>query len=333
MADMQTRPSGTGVLLGVAAALAAAAVANHYAARRLERRNPPRGRFVEAEGVRLHYLEKGRGDGPPVVLLHGNLVTADDFAASGLLDRIAGRHRTVAFDRPGYGHSDRPRGTAWTPAAQAGLLRAAFDRLGLDRPVVLGHSWGAMVALALALDHPEAVRGLVLLGGYFYPTMRADAALALPPAVPLLGGLIRHTVGPPLGAALLPAFVKGMFAPRPVPENFTEEVPLGLALRPRQIRAMTEDGALMIPAAAAMQDRYPELAMPVAILAGAEDKVADVGRQSERLHREVPHSTLRLVPGVGHMVHHAVPMEVAAAVESVAAGGRRVPEARLAQGA
>jgi len=319
------RASRTGAILGgVAATLAAAAVANTVLARRAERRNPPMGRFVEVDGVRLHYLEKG--EGPPVVLIHGNVITAEDFAHSGLLDRLAARHRVIAFDRPGMGYSDRPRDRLWSPAAQADLFRHAFDALGIERPVVLGHSLGAMVATALGLDHARAVSGLVLLGGYFYPTVRGDAALAAPVAVPVLGDVLRYTVSPLFGAALMPAFIKGMFTPLPIPERFTENFPPSLSLRPWQIRAMAEDGTGMIAAAAAVQHRYGELTMPVAILAGAEDMVADVGRQSTRLHEAVPHSSLRLVPGVGHMVHYAAHDEIAAAVEAVWEHAHGIPD-------
>src|SRR3954449_9570700 len=128
------------VLAATAAALGAAALYNSYRTRQVERRHPPAGRFIEIDGVRLHYLE--RGAGTPVVLIHGNVVTAEDWVLSGVLDRVAERHRVVAFDRPGYGHSERPRGSAWAAAAQAALVRRALARLGIERPVVVGHSWG-----------------------------------------------------------------------------------------------------------------------------------------------------------------------------------------------
>ena len=309
------------ILGSTAAALAATAVFNIYQSRRVERRNPPQGRFIDVDGVRLHYLEQG--EGPPVVLLHGNVVTAEDFAYSGILDLAAERHRVIAFDRPGMGHSDRPNGRQWTPGAQADLLRRAFGRLGIEGAVVLGHSLGAMVAAALALDHPGAVRGLVLLSGYFYPTARADVALASPPAIPVLGDVLRYTVSPLLGRALLPTVIKGMFTPCEVPDDFAEHFPPGMSVRPSQIRASAQDAAAMIPAAAAMRHRYRELSMPLVIMAGREDKVADVGRQSVRLHEEIPHSSIRLVPNVGHMVHYAVPEEVVSAIKTVSgpAGG------------
>ncbi len=311
------RKSGPGAIAGIAAALAATAVINGYQAHRAERRNPPKGRFLDVDGVRLHYMDKG--EGPPVVLIHGNIVTSEDFICSGILDQLAeSGYRAIAFDRPGMGYSDRPRGTLWTPAAQAALFRRAFDRLGLERPIVLGHSWGAMVAVALGLDHPQAVGGLILLAGYYYPTARVDAGLALPPAIPILGDVLRYTVSPLLGAALMPAFIKGMFAPCAVPDRFQESFAPAMSVRPSQIRAMAEDGSMMPSAAASVQRRYRELALPVVIMAGAEDKVVDADRQSTRLHKEIPYSTLRIVPNVGHMLHHAVPDSILAAIETVA---------------
>ena len=106
-----SQPSSTfGIVASAAATIAAMTVYNVYRARKAEREHPPAGQFVTVDGVRLHYIE--RGEGPPVVLLHGNVVTAEDFDTSGVLDLIAKRHRVIAFDRPGFGYSDRPHGSA-----------------------------------------------------------------------------------------------------------------------------------------------------------------------------------------------------------------------------
>ena len=102
-----SKPSRTSaIFIATAATLAAMTAYNVYRARKVEREHPPTGRFVTVDGVRLHYIEKG--EGPPVVLLHGNVVTAEDFETSGVLDLLAKRHRVIAFDRPGFGYSDRP---------------------------------------------------------------------------------------------------------------------------------------------------------------------------------------------------------------------------------
>jgi pimeloyl-ACP methyl ester carboxylesterase len=290
------------------------AIYNIYQARKVEREHPPAGQFVTVGGVRIHYVESG--EGPPVVLLHGNVVTAEDFDLSGVLDLTAKRHRVIAFDRPGFGYSDRPHGSAWTPATQAELLRDAFAALGIERPIVLGHSWGTVVALALALNHPEAVSGLVLLSGYYHPTLRADVLLSSPGAIPVIGDVMRYTVSPLIGTAILPLLIKGMFAPSPVPERFAKGFPRGLPVRPQQIRAESQDGVSMIPAVMAMRDRYRELSIPVVIMGGIKDRVVDVNRHAIWLHEEIPHSILKLVPNVGHMLHYAVPEQVAEAIEA-----------------
>jgi pimeloyl-ACP methyl ester carboxylesterase len=265
-----------------------------------------------------------------VVLLHGNVVTAEDYLWSGVLDRVAERHRVVAIDRPGFGYSDRPHGRLWTPAAQASLLRRAFTRLGLDRPVVVGHSWGTLVALALALDHPEAVRGLVLLSGYYKPTVRVDVPLVAPPAIPVIGGVIRHTVSPLLGAALLPLNLKAMFAPLPVPAGFQRDFPHGFPVRPGQIHAEAQDAVTMVPAVAAMQERYRDLRLPVTIMAGSHDRIVGVDGHAGWFHQALPGSELQLIPGAGHMFHYAVPEQVADAIAAVADGRRLTGEPDLA---
>jgi pimeloyl-ACP methyl ester carboxylesterase len=190
--------------------------------------------------------------------------------------------------------------------------------LGINRPIVLGHSWGAAVALALALNHPGYVRGLVLLAGYYYPTSRADVLLSSPPAIPILGDLLRYSISPLLGKLLQPRLLKGMFAPLPVPASFALGSTPNMSVRPGQIRAESQDGVAMIPGAIAMRHRYQKLTMPVVIMAGAEDRVINA-KQSTRLHAQIPHSILRLVPGVGHMIHYAVPEDLVKAIEE--AGG------------
>jgi pimeloyl-ACP methyl ester carboxylesterase len=304
------------VLAVGAAVLVAAALTNHALARRAERRNPPEGKFITVDGVRLHYIERGRG--PVIVLLHGNGTMARDFALSGVLDLLAKDHRVIAFDRPGFGFSEHPRDRIWTAAAQAALLHEALTRLDLRRAVVVGHSWGTLVTLALALHEPADVAGLVLLSGYYFPSVRADAALGSWPAVPILGDILRYTISPFLGRLMAPVVYRKLFAPSPVSRRFATEFPLELAVRPSQIRASAAETAMMIPAAASVAGHYPELSVPVAIVAGLGDKIVDCDRQAGRLSAELPQSALRKVPDAGHMIHHIVPEQVAAVILDVA---------------
>jgi pimeloyl-ACP methyl ester carboxylesterase len=290
------------VAAGVAALGATAGWVAHKA-RVAERAHPARGAFVDVDAMRLHYLTGGTGD--PVVLLHGNVVHAMDFVASGLFDRLARTNRVIAFDRPGFGHSQRPRGRRWTAAAQAEVLHRALAGIGIDSAVVLGHSWGTLVALELALHVDTRVRKLVLVSGYYFPTARLDVALATPAAIPLVGAVLRYTVAPVVARMTLNKTIEKMFAPEPVPWNFLPTLSRELMVRPSQIRANAQDAAFMIPAAMALRARYAGLRLPATIIAGEADQVVDVDVHSRALHRQLVNSDLRVLPGVGHMAHYS----------------------------
>ena len=278
-------------LLGTAAALGAAALYTAKMTRDAERKYPPIGRFLDVDGVRLHYIERGQGE--PLVLIHGNGTLIQDFTINSLVDRLSERFRVIVFDRPGYGYSTRPR-HLWTPRAHATLFEHALAQLGVEQAIVLGHSWGTMVAVSLALQAPDLVRSLVLLSGYYFPTARMDVALNTPLAVPGIGDAMRHTISPPLARLMLPGGIRAMFAPASVPEHFDRLFPKALMVRPIQLRASAEDAALMTPSVMELEQHYRELKMPVVILTGGDDKIVDVDRQStaaaqrdtpERVHR------------------------------------------------
>ncbi|WP_207476133.1 alpha/beta fold hydrolase [Arenibaculum pallidiluteum] len=326
--NRNTHRSGWGLAAGIGAAalLGAAALYVRRETRRAERAHPPTGKFVEVDGVRLHFVDTG-GGGPVLLVLHGNGAMIADMEISGLVDAMARRYRVIVFDRPGYGHSDRPRGRLWSAAAQAALVDAALERLGIERALLLGHSWGTQVALRLALDHPQRVAGLVLVSGYYFPTLRADTFLLTPPAIPVIGDVMRHTVSPLLGRALAPKLIARMFAPQPVPERFAAEFPLGLSLRPGQLRASAEETALMVSGAAGLEARYGELRLPVVIVAGTDDRIATFEHHAARLHEAIPGSELRALGGRGHMLHHYESDEIVDAIDTVR---ERAAEARIA---
>lgn len=280
-------------------------------------RNPPAGRFLEIDGVRLHYIERGPPDATPMVLLHGNGLMLQDFVLCGVVDRAARHYRVVCFDRPGFGHSTRPRKRAWTPELQAELFANALKQLHIERPVVIGHSWGTQVALAMAMRVPTEVQGLVLAAGYYFPTWRSDVWLLSGPAVPLIGDVLRYTLAPLVSWLMMPKLMRTLFAPRPVPDEFWRRLPRSLCCRPSQLRAAAEEAALMVPAAAELARRYPDLTVPVALISGALDQVVRP-EQAVRLQQTLPRATHRSVPRTGHMVHHADPDQLIDAADLMA---------------
>jgi pimeloyl-ACP methyl ester carboxylesterase len=314
LANVASANPGLAVGAATVFGLATAAVVNRRAALKAERDNPPTGRFVTINGCRVHYLEQGAGD--PLVLLHGNGSMIADFKSSGLMDLAAERYRVIAFDRPGYGHSDRPRSTVWTADAQADLICCALQRLSISRVILLGHSWGASVTVALALRHPQMVRGLVLASGFYYPEPRLDALMLSGPAIPVIGDVVRYTIAPALGRLFWQRLLRKIFGPRPVPAKFAA-FPKEMALRPWQLRASAEESALLLQAAMTHSNDYAALKMPVAIIAGGKDQLIDPHEQSARLHRDVAQSYFTLLPGEGHMIQQTATADVLAGIRRV----------------
>ena len=264
--------------------------------------------------MRLHYVERGTGN--PVVLLHGNGSMIQDFECSGLVDLVAKGHRVIVFDRPGFGHSDRPRTKIWTPDAQAELIGGALTQIGVSSAIVLGHSWGASVAVAMALRQPALVRGLVLASGYYYPTVRPAVVTLAAPAVPIVGDILRYTLSPLLSRLTWPLMMSKIFGPRSVPKKF-DGFPKDMALRPSQIRASAAEAALMIPDAFSLRGQYADLKMPVVIIAGEQDRLIDIATQSGKLHFEVSHSSFRRIAGHGHMIQQTATDQVMSAIIEV----------------
>ncbi|RAK52704.1 alpha/beta fold hydrolase [Phenylobacterium deserti] len=305
-------PLKAGVAAVAVGALIAAAIGNHLAAERTEGRNPPAGRFVTVDGVRLHYQE--RGHGPTLVLIHGNGVSSEDYVLSGLFDALAQGHRVIAFDRPGFGYSARPRNRSWTAQHQARLLLEAMTALDVPEAVLVAHSWGTLVAMQAALTAPDRVRGLVLMSGYYWPTARLDVPLLGGPAIPGLGDVMRFTASPLLGRLMTPLVLKQMFSPAEVPDHFRRGFASDMSLRPSQLRATAADTARMPLEAGKLAGRLKAVAGPVLILSGDGDRIVSCEHQSRRLARELPGGEIQVVEGAGHMLHHIRPQAVAEAV-------------------
>jgi pimeloyl-ACP methyl ester carboxylesterase len=117
-----------------------------------------------------------------------------------------------------------------------------------------------------------------------------------PPAIPLIGDILRYTVSPLAARLTLNKTVKGMFAPQPVPPEFLPALSREMLVRPMQIRANAEDAAFMIPAAAALQKRYVEMTAPAVIFAGEADPVVDPDAHARRLHSDLSNSGLHVLP-------------------------------------
>jgi len=302
--------------LTAACVLAALAGLSRLAVARAERRFPPVGEFVAAEGVRLHYLS--RGHGPAVVLLHGNGGTLDDYRLSGTLDAVAGRWRAIAIERPGHGYSGRPAaGDVASPLFQARVLRSAVRALGIERPILVGHSWSGGLVLAWALEYPDELAGVVLLEGTVYPEPALDGFIFRMLRLPVVGDLFLATLGVPLGRHKVARAFARAFAPDPVPSDALA-VAQALFTRPGQAKAIAQDNARRMEVLAEISPRYAGLRVPMVIVASEDDRLVPPAGQAHRLAGEVPAADLMTVRGAGHQLPHSHPEVVVAALERLA---------------
>ncbi|RSK35148.1 alpha/beta hydrolase [Rhodovulum iodosum] len=273
---------------------------------------PPSGRFLTVRGRRVHYQTEGRG--PDVILIHGASGNLRDFTFD-LTGRLAPAYRVTAFDRPGLGYSEALSDRGDSPAAQAAQLDAAAGRLGIRRAVVLGHSYGAAVAMAWALNHPARVAGVVTLAGVTMPWPGQLAPWYSMASTGLGSALVSAVATEARARGALARF----FAPQPVPAGYADFVGIDLALRPATLRASARQVDSLRPSLVEMSARYPGLDLPVEVVHGTADRTVGIDIHSRPLAARLPRARLTALDGVGHMVHHAAPRATRAAIDRAAA--------------
>jgi pimeloyl-ACP methyl ester carboxylesterase len=272
------------------------------------------GEFVVVEGLRLHYVSEGTGT--PVVLVHGNAGFTHDYSA---VMRSLAEHgyRALAFDRPGHGQSERPLDEIATAEVQARLIHEALLKLKVERPIMVGHSWGGVLVLAYALRYEADISAVVLLAPATYPEAEHfDAQRALI-KIPGLGDLIIR-MSSPLIEREIRRNLERAFSPDEVPSNYLE---LATAIwnRPGQIKAIVQDESDFSPTALSLSHRYGEIRVPTIIVTGDSDLLVKPELHAFPLHNTIKHSGLIVLNKTGHMLPHTRPEAVLEAVQIVRA--------------
>ncbi len=274
----------------------------------------PEGAFVTLPQGRLHAIVQG--EGPDLVMIHGANGNARDFSFE-LIDRMAEEFRVIAFDRPGFGHSDG-FGTPLGPLEQADILRRAAQQLDVQDPILLGHSYGGAVALAWALRGGDEVAGLTLLAPASHP-WPGELGLWYRLSASALG---QHVVLP-MVANLAPRgsverTLERVFQPDPVPEGYLDHLGLDLTLRTSQLQINAQQVDSLKDYLDGMYPGYPALTLPIEIVHGRADRTVGLQFHSERLEAEVDSANLTRVDDMGHMPHHADPELVADTIRRTA---------------
>jgi pimeloyl-ACP methyl ester carboxylesterase len=306
----------------VALALGASAVLTRLLVRLAERRYPRPAGAVVVDGVALRYTQTGSGR--PVVLIHGLLGSTYDFEV-GLVGVLAPRYRVVAFDRPGNGYSDAPPSDGHTPIGQAYLLHEAICRLGLERPVLVGYSLGAAVAVAYAELFPADVAAVVTVGGHVLPYRLPAARLVGVLRLPILGRLAAATLLIPATYPVGYELLRRACSPQRLPAAYARAA-LAVGLRPGPFRRAVEDLERASDDLRVLARSYHALEAPFVVLVGAHDRIAPPA-ESQAFHRRLRSSRLVVVGDGGHALHVTHPVTVAAAVEAAWAMFERKAEA------
>ena len=216
-------------------------------------------------------------------------------------------------------------------AYQAAVLRAVLDRLRVERAILVGHSWSGALALTFALDFPERTAGLVLVAPATHPGVwrmnKLNALLAGP-----VGWLFARTLAFPFGAILMWPGSRTAFLPQTIPDRYVRRSAAMLVLRPPTLVANWADIGFLETFLERQVERYATLAAPTIVLAGDRDPFVPSARHGEKLVAVAPNAKLVVLPGFGHMLHHAAADRVIAAVEEIAreANGSRESNSKLA---
>jgi pimeloyl-ACP methyl ester carboxylesterase len=303
----------------------------------IERRNPPLGEFVTANGARMHHVHvpAAGADLPPVIFIHG--------ASGNLLDQmlpvrpqLEGRAEMLFFDRPGHGWSSRGSGND-TPPGQARTIAALMDAVGIEKAIVVGHSFGGGVAAAFALEYPERTLGLVFASAASHPWPGGGTSWYYGlTTTPVIGRLFSETLSLPAGWSRMAGATDCVFAPNPVPDGYNRDAAIALVLRPSAFRANAADVESLFPHVSKASARYGGIAAPTVVISGDSDTVVFEEIHSIGLARDIEGAELVWVENLGHKPDWTAPELIAAAVEKVAgrdvdlqAMGRAV-EARIA---
>lgn len=268
--------------------------------------------FVEIEQGKIHYVRQG--EGTPIVYIHGNLGTHLDFTLSPLAKTVPGSHSVIAVDRWGSGYSRRPEKQHVTLAKHADIIAAVVDALKLEKPIIMGHSYGGAVSLMYALRHPEKLSGLVLLAPAAHDWEGEGVSEYRFLTRPFIGPLLMETVFVPIAALQMRSAFRAVFDPAPVPSAYLEAAARSARI-PEHFIASAMDMQVVRPGLATIASQYSAIKTPTVVITGGKDTITPYWNHGERLEKHLPNARVYVIPDAGHQVHFSHPEIVTEALE------------------
>jgi pimeloyl-ACP methyl ester carboxylesterase len=197
------------------------------------------------------------------------------------------------------------------------MIDEALEKLGIDRAVLVVHSWSGALGARMALDYPQRVAGLVMLAPVAYPWPGGVGWYNRLVTMPVIGPLLAYTITLPLGYFLAEPGARNVFLPQLMPEDFIRDTATPLLLRPREFLANARDLVTLKAAVAEQSPRYADIKAPATVISGELDKTVSTDRHSRPFAKAVPRAKLIVLPDVGHMIQNAAPELVISEIEAM----------------
>ncbi|WP_430242441.1 alpha/beta fold hydrolase [Neorhizobium sp. DAR64861/K0K2] len=310
-----------------------------WKAKAIEANLPNDGELTDLGDIRinaLHVAAPAEGDLPPIVFIHGASGNLKDQEAA-FRRPLEGRAEMLFVDRPGHGYSERGGDENGFPDGQADTIARLMDRYGIDKAIIVGHSFGGAIATSFALYHPEKTAGLLLLAPATHPWPGGVDWYYNLAARPYLGRLFTRFLALPAGLVLMEKATHAVFHPNPRPDRYLDGGATALVLRPENFRNNAIDVANLNDYVTRVAPRYSEITAPTLIINGDSDKIVSMDIHAKALTAAVAGAELVVIRGLGHKPDYLATDLAIAGIEKLAGHHRdlqsvaRRVEARLAK--
>ena len=279
-----------------------------------EKNVPITGQILDIDGLNMHgYIE---GDGSQdIVFIHGALANLRDwvFAARSLSKRD---NRFIYIDRPGFGYSERDN-SEWDAERQAEQARAYVKKFNAKNLILVGHSWGALVAMSWAAKYPEEVKGVISISGVNMPFSGVSKIANDTGLFSLAYELYFTNVARKVDSGSIEKFAGRMFKPQDIPKAYLAYLGSDLSRRLSTIKANKSDVSVTSEALDKNFAFYDHMEMPIEIIHGEKDFLLPVKSQAVAFHEVIPNSRLHMLPTVGHMAHHFASKEISDSISYI----------------
>lgn len=275
---------------------------------------------IDVGGFKLNsvlFEPAGKAKLPPIVFIHGASTSLYDPMLS-FREKLEGKATLLFVDRPGHGSSDIGGRENILPDGQADAIARLMRKRGISKAIIVGHSIGGAIAVALVLRHPDMVAGLVLLSPAVYPWKGGVAWYYRAASAPVAGPLFSALIVPPVGLFSIDSATREVFAPNRRPANYIGDTRAFQALRPTAFRHNAEEVAALSNWAQTASLNYGKIEAPTVIIAGDADLVVSTEIHARHLARVIPGAKLIVIHNLGHKSDYVASDLAIAAIEYVA---------------